>query len=125
MQTLNTIAIIIAIAGSVIIIWGTLVTAILFLKAEWTKLIGKSEKLHDANIRYSISSYLLLGLDFMLAADIIHTIHNPVLNELYILAIIVAIRSVISYFLHREMYGSQAAPMISDKNKKQPDDSGN
>ena len=125
MQTLNTIAIIIAIAGSIIIVWGTLVTAILFLRAEWFKLMGKNDKLHDANIRYSISSYLLLGLDFMLAADIIHTIHNPVLNELYILAIIVAIRSVISYFLHNEMYRSIAVPKISNKDKKEIDDNGN
>lgn len=117
MQTLNTIAVIIAIAGSVIIIWGTLVTAVLFLKAEWTKLIGKNEKLQDVTIRYSISSYLLLGLDFMLAADIIHTIHNPVLNELYILAIIVAIRSVISYFLHKEIYGLPADAKNSGKNQ--------
>jgi uncharacterized membrane protein len=39
----------------------------------------------------------------MLAADILHTIHNPVLNELYILAMIVGIRSVISFFLIKEM----------------------
>lgn len=104
MQTLNTIALIIGITGSVIIIWGVLVTALLFLKAEVRKLSNKPDVLYEAKIRYSFSSYLLLGLDFMLAADILHTIHNPVLNELYILAMIVAIRSVISYFLHKEMY---------------------
>jgi uncharacterized membrane protein len=76
MQTLNTIAIIIAIAGSFIIVWGTLVTAFLLIREEWSKLIGKNGKLHDAKIRHSIISYLLLGLDFMLAADIIHTIHK-------------------------------------------------
>lgn len=61
----------------------------------------------EAVIRYNFSSYLL-GLDFILAADIIHTIYNTVLNELYILAMIVAIRSVISFFLHKEMSTSLA-----------------
>ena len=58
-------------------------------------------------IRHQFSSYLLLGLDFMLAADIIHTIHKPILNELYILAMIVGIRSVISFFLNKEMTGAK------------------
>lgn len=41
----------------------------------------------------------------MLAADIIRTIHKPILNDLYILAIIVGIRSVISFFLIKEITG--------------------
>jgi len=117
MNVLNTIAIIIAITGSVIVIWGVLVTSFLFLKIELKKLVNKNDIAYEAQIRFSISSYLLLGLDFMLAADIIHTIHNPVLNELYILAIIVAIRSVISFFLHKEMYGSLTDKEVPEKNK--------
>ncbi|WP_211233373.1 DUF1622 domain-containing protein [Pontibacter actiniarum] len=53
--------------------------------------------------RSRLSAYLLLGLDFMLAADIIHTIHDPSLNELYVLGLIVVIRSVISFFLLKEI----------------------
>ena len=117
MRTLNTIAIIIAIAGSIIIIWGVLVTSFLFLKTEVKKWTNRSDMSNEAKIRFNISSYLLLGLDFMLAADIIHTIHNPVLNELYILAMIVAIRSAISFFLHKEMYGSIPKTEIPNKNK--------
>ena len=117
MQVLNTIAIIIAVTGSIIIIWGVLVTSFMFLKTEVKKWANKSYMAHEAKIRFSISSYLLLGLDFMLAADIIHTIHNPVLNELYILAIIVSIRSVISFFLHKEMYGSITNTEIPNKDK--------
>ena len=117
MHLLNTIATIIAITGSIIIIWGVLVTSVLFLKAEVNKWTNKSDIAYESKIRFSISSYLLLGLDFMLAADIIHTIHNPVLNELYILAIIVAIRSVISFFLHKEMYGTITNAEIPNKNK--------
>jgi uncharacterized membrane protein len=103
MGTFNYIAIVISIAGSIIIIWGVIRTSFLFLKTEWNKLLNKQIPCNDDKIRYGFGSYLLLGLDFMLAADMIHTIHNPVLNELYILALIVAIRSVISFFLHKEI----------------------
>lgn len=102
MQIINSIAIVIGIAGSIIIIIGIIKTAFSFLKHEWEKIAKKGAP-KEKRIRYQLDSYLLLGLDFMLAADIIHTIHNPVLNELYILAMIVGIRSVISYFLHREI----------------------
>ena len=103
MGAFNYIAISISIAGSIIIIWGVVRTSFLFLKLEWSKLFYKQITGNDEMIRYGFGSYLLLGLDFMLAADMIHTIHNPVLNELYILALIVAIRSVISFFLHKEI----------------------
>lgn len=102
-QSLNTIAIIIAVIGGVIIIWG-LNTSYFFLKAELKIFASRQDILFEARIRFSLVSYLLLGFDFMLAADILHIIHNPILNELYSLAIIVAIRSVISYFLHKEIY---------------------
>lgn len=115
---LNTIAVVIAVIGSVIIIWGVAVTLFLFLKTELSKIATKQELLYKKQIRYNLIAYLLLGLDFMLAADIIHTIHNPALKELYVLAMIVAIRSVISYFLHREIYPSLLNPKTTTRKHK-------
>lgn len=74
-----------------------------FLKAELSMLKNEEALKKREFARFNFGTYLLLGLDFMLAADILHTIHNPVLSELYVLAAIVAIRSVISFFLTREM----------------------
>lgn len=103
MVVINWIAITIALTGSGVITWGAILTAFRFVKLE-TKFNKPGDKLHDReSIRYQFGSYLVLGLDFMLAADIIHTIHNPQLDELYILGIIVVIRSIISFFLYREM----------------------
>ncbi len=99
----NTIAICVSVAGSVIIIWGVLVTLFYFLKAEISAFKNDDSLKKREFARFNFGTYLLLGLDFMLAADILHTIHNPVLSELYVLAAIVAIRSVISFFLTREM----------------------
>ena len=108
MGTFNYIAITISIAGSIIIIWGVARTSFLFLKMEWNKLFNKQIICNDERIRYGFGSYLLLGLDFMLAADMIHTIHNPVLNELYILAFIVLF-FILKYFSfhHQSLYAKR------------------
>lgn len=105
MNIFNYIAISISTAGSIIIIWGTIVTIIKMIILEMKRMGIDKMYLSSEPLRHQFSSYLLLGLDFMLAADIIHTIHKPILNELYILAMIVGIRSVISYFLLREITG--------------------
>ena len=107
METLNYIAVGISIAGSIIIIWGVLTTIFNFLRNEKDKIRNTKLKNNSGAIRNQFSGYLILGLDFMLAADIIHTIHNPVLKELYVLAMIVGIRSVISFFLAKEMETSE------------------
>lgn len=103
MEAFNYIAVSISIAGSVIIIWGVLVTIFNVLVSEKNKLANAKEYPQGESLRHQFSTYLILGLDFMLAADIIHTIHKPVLKELYVLAMIVGIRSVISFFLAKEM----------------------
>ena len=103
MTPFHYISLVISIAGSIIIIWGVLLTTFFFIKMERNKLLNKNITGSNDKIMYGFSSYLRLGLDFMVAADIIRTIQNPVLNELYILALIVGIRSVISFFLQKEM----------------------
>ena len=57
---------------------------------------------HDS-IRYKLGMYLLLGLEFMVAADIIETIFKPSLEHLSILGGIVIIRTLLNYFLNKEL----------------------
>jgi uncharacterized membrane protein len=103
METFNYIALGISIAGSGIITWGAAVVLFHFFRSERKNATdAKAEDGRDY-LSHRFGAYLILGLDFMLAADIIHTIHKPLLNELYVLAIIVGIRSVISFFLVKEM----------------------
>lgn len=104
LEIFNGIAIAVSISGSAVIVWSVIITIFKFIKSEITHIWTKKDVIKEMEqIRIRFGSYLLLGLDFMLAADIIHTIHNPALNELYVLALIVGIRSVISYFLTKEM----------------------
>jgi len=46
---------------------------------------------------------LLLGLEFLIASDILKTVLEPTLNELAILGGIVVLRTILSVFLNREI----------------------
>ena len=54
-------------------------------------------------LRYDVGQVLLLALQMLIISDILHTIVRRTLDELLMLAVIVAIRIALSYFLDREM----------------------
>ncbi len=89
-------------AGAVIILWGVLLGTVEFLQKQFLSIRGRETATLDS-IRHDIGRHILLGLEFFIAADIIHTIVQPTLEEVGILAGIVAIRTVISFFLNREI----------------------
>jgi uncharacterized membrane protein len=64
---------------------------------------AKSKHLNHDQIRYSLGIYLLLGLEFLIAADILETVFKPSLEQLGILAGIVVIRTILNYFLNKEL----------------------
>ena len=54
-------------------------------------------------LRHGIGSYLLLSLQFLIAADIIETMIEPSLEELATLGGIIVIRTAISFSLTWEL----------------------
>jgi uncharacterized membrane protein len=104
MTVLNAISIVVGAAGVVVVVWGILRGAFSFLRCESINL-GRRDATEVPldTIRLNLGRYLLLGLEFLIAADIIRTIAEPTLEEVTVLAIIVAIRTVLSFFLTREM----------------------
>lgn len=61
-------------------------------------------KKFDANyIRLQFGDSIILGLEFMVGADIIGSLVAPTYYKLGLLVIIVLIRSWLSYFLSREL----------------------
>lgn len=54
-------------------------------------------------IRLHLGTYLALGLDFQLGADILATAVTPTFEEVQLLAAIVVIRTVLNYFLSKEL----------------------
>ena len=63
---------------------------------------GSAEDL-AVSLRHQLAYYLLLSLEFLIAADILDTIVQPSLEELAVLGGILAIRTVISFSLSWEM----------------------
>lgn len=58
----------------------------------------------DVNqIRLDLGRILILGLEFIVAADLIGTTTTPDYYEIGIVAIVVAIRTVLSFSLNREL----------------------
>jgi len=103
-EALEYVALSIGVVAGLIIVYGVIRGLADLVRAE----IGSFRSARDTSvsferIRYDIGFHLLLGLEFLIAADIIRTILRPTLDELAILGGIVAIRTVISYFLGKEV----------------------
>jgi uncharacterized membrane protein len=96
----------IALVGVAVIAWGVVLVLSRLLRAELGRLKGRKICREREALRHQLGSYLLLGLEFMIAADIVGTVVHPTFNEVAVLAAIVVIRTIISYFLDREMADS-------------------
>lgn len=89
------------VVGALITIWGTLISLFEFLKKEIFRK-EKSIQLNEA-IRLKLGSYLVLALEFFIAGDIVKTIITPTWETLGILGAIVVIRTILSYFLTKDL----------------------
>lgn len=114
---LNIVVTVINLVGVMVVLWGFVVAAIAFARFKLHRHTTL-EFLKEANkIRAILGTYILFGLEFMIAADIIHTFIRPTQEDLIVLATIVAIRTVISYFLGREVEQARQDQDIAYKSK--------
>jgi uncharacterized membrane protein len=102
-ELLEIISAIIGIIASIIITWGALITAFGFIRNEIDKVRSMELRRSNYYLRFEMGTYLLLGLEFLVAADVIRTLIRPDLDGIIILAAIVIIRTIVSYFLSREV----------------------
>ena len=86
-----------SIFGAIIIVYGGLRAIISILKVEVLK-----KSLNYNTIRADFTSKIVIALEFFIAADLIRTVIQPTLDEVIILAVIVAIRTVVGYTLDKE-----------------------
>ncbi len=89
------------IIGALITIWGIVISLFEFLKKEISQR-KESIQLNEA-IRIKLGSYLVLALEFFIAGDIVKTIITPTWESLGILGAIVVIRTILSYFLTKDL----------------------
>ncbi len=110
---LNIIATIISVISLLIVAYGVFVGFIAFLHNEIKRFNGTYTVNNIRQLRADFGSYLLLGLEFLIASDILKTVVDPSLDELAILGGVVVVRTILSVFLNKEI-----KELAEDENSK-------
>lgn len=76
------------------------------------------KKFNENFIRLQLGESIILGLEFMVGADIIGSLVKPDYYTLGLLAIIVVIRSMLSFFLSMELAALSPAQLDMNKGKQ-------
>lgn len=126
---------VVEVVGASMILAGVLIALFRIVRAPFLRPIPQ---LAPVQIRLGLGMFLALGLEFLLAADILRTAVSPTFHDLGVLAAIATIRTALNFFLGREIVEGQhqievlqaahlngrvAGPPVlpaSDKNVPQP-----
>jgi uncharacterized membrane protein len=84
--------------GALTIAFGALSTTVLFVRDRIAQRRG-----NFTAARFELSRYLVMALEFQLAADILETAIGPTWDRIATLAAIGTIRTALNYFVTREM----------------------
>src|SRR5499427_256279 len=90
----------IGVLGVLVIVFGVLSGLVRFVRAEFSAARGLAVDEARKQLRHILGYYLLLGLEFLIAADIIDTLMKPSVQDLLVLGAIVLIRTAISFSLN-------------------------
>ncbi len=93
----------IGVLGVLVIVFGVACGLMRFVRAEFRAARCSDVGEDRRRLRHVLGYYLLLGLEFLIAADIIDTLMKPSVQDLIVLGAIVLIRTVISYSLNAEL----------------------
>jgi uncharacterized membrane protein len=106
-RTVDTIANVIDGVGVVVVVVGLVVASAAFVRALTTTGASSAEENSPYRVyRQAIGRAILLGLEFLVAADIIRTVAvDPTFTSVGVLAIIVAVRTFLSFTLDVELEG--------------------
>ena len=98
--------------GVAVILYGVIVGLVAFARSECNAARGMNTDAARARLRHRLGYYLLLGLEFLIAADIIETLMQPSVNnfnDLIVLGSTIIVRTVISRSLDAELKTVQNA----------------
>lgn len=109
MEFLHHVSFGIGILGVLVIVFGVAGGVVRFLRSEVQSARGTNIEDDRRRIRHVLGYYLLLGLEFLIAADIIDTLMKPSVQDLVVLGAIVLIRTVISFSLNVELKSEKQA----------------
>ena len=97
----------IGVLGVLVICFGVASGLARFVRSEFLAVRGMKVDEDRKHLRHLLGYYLLLGLEFLIAADIIDTLMKPTPQDLLVLGAIIVIRSIISYSLNAELKSAQ------------------
>lgn len=86
-----------------ILILGTLRFLYHFVGAEWRLTSGVDDMEEVATARVVLAHYILTGLEMFIVADLIMLVLTMSMGSLFFLALLVVVRTGISYFLEHEI----------------------
>lgn len=107
MPLLHQTSSVIGILGVTVIVFGVIAGLGRFARSEVRAARGLDVTGERKELRHLLGYYLLLGLEFLIAADIIDTLMKPTPQDLLVLGAIIVIRTVISYSLNTELKSEQ------------------
>ena len=85
-------------AGAVMILVGGVIAVIEIIQREALK-----RSISYQEIRRNFTGKIIFGLEFLIAADVLCTVIRPTLDEIAVLGSIVVIRTLLGYFLQKEL----------------------
>ena len=86
-------------AGALIIFTGAVVAIVRFVALS----VRRRHEREFTSVRLGLGRYLVLGLEFQLASDLLKTAVSPSFEDIGQLAAIAAIRTALNYFLGKEI----------------------
>ncbi|HGZ4988701.1 TPA: DUF1622 domain-containing protein [Enterococcus faecalis] len=102
----------------IVLVWGVCLAGKDFIKSERQNQSRFTLTKMNTFIKNFLGSYILLSLEILIAADIIESIVKPTFQDILKLATLVIIRTVISYFLHKEIEDTMTD---MEQQEKEPD----
>ena len=107
---LETIADVVDLLGVVILILAALRFLLHYAIFEFSRMRGRESVFKIRDMRIGLGSYILLALEFMIIADVVHSALSRTMEDFLLLGLIVLIRTVLSFFLGLEVKEMKEAP---------------
>lgn len=90
-----------------ILLWGVAIAIKDFALSRFARESPVAGMRRLTHIKNALGAYVLLSLEMLIAADIVESIARPTVEDILKLATVVAIRTVISFFLNKEIRDSE------------------
>jgi uncharacterized membrane protein len=94
---INAFALAFTVIGAAMVIYGGVRAAIGLVLLGLRRTASPKSK-----IKRQFTGYIIFGLEFFIAGDVLTTVLNPTIEDLTLLGAVVVIRVVLAYFLEKE-----------------------